>query len=56
MTFINNYEGKTFFFDASRGTGKTFLINLLLSKIKTERKIALAVSSSGIPATLLEGG
>jgi len=28
----------------------------LLAKIRTDRKIALAVSSSGIAATLLEGG
>lgn len=56
MTSINNYEGKTFFLDAPGGTGKTFLINLLLAKIRTDRKIALAVASSGIAATLLEGG
>ncbi|XP_060846341.1 uncharacterized protein LOC132926006 [Rhopalosiphum padi] len=56
MTSINNYEGKTFFLDAPGGTGKTFLINLLLAKIRTDRKIALAVASSGIATTLLEGG
>jgi len=33
MTFIiNNYKGKTFFFDDLEGTGKTFLINLLIAK------------------------
>ncbi|XP_043474431.1 uncharacterized protein LOC122506366 [Leptopilina heterotoma] len=45
-----------FFLDAPGGTGKTFLINLILSKIRSERKIALAVASSGIAATLLPGG
>lgn len=39
MTSINNYEGKTFFLDAPEGTGKTFLINLLIAKIRTEKKI-----------------
>ena len=38
------------------GTGKTFLINLLLANIRSQNKIALAVASSGIAATLLEGG
>ncbi|KAL4153586.1 hypothetical protein QTP88_001419 [Uroleucon formosanum] len=56
MTSINNYESKTFFLDAPGGTGKIFLINLLLAKIRTDRKIALAVASSGIAATLLKGG
>lgn len=56
MTSINNYEGKTFFLDAPKSTGKIFLINLLLAKIRTDRKIAFAVASSGIAATILEGG
>ncbi|KAL4084660.1 hypothetical protein QTP88_027587 [Uroleucon formosanum] len=37
-------------------TGKTFLINLLLTKVRSNCSIALAVASSGIAATLLEGG
>ena len=44
------------FLDAPGGTGKTFLINLLLAKVRSQRKIALAVASSGIAATLLNGG
>ena len=43
------------FLDAPGGTGKTFLINLLLAKVRSQRKIALAVASSGIAATLLNG-
>lgn len=42
--------------DAPDSTGKTFLLNLLLAKIKSNRGITLAVASSGIAATLLEGG
>ena len=38
------------------GTGKTFLINLLLAKIRLSGSIALATASSGIAATLLAGG
>lgn len=48
--------GQIFFLDAPGGTGKTFLINLLLAKVRSNRSIALAVASSGIAATLLEGG
>ena len=47
---------KSFFLDAPGGTGKTFLINLLLAQIRSSGKVALAVASSGIAATLLSGG
>ncbi|XP_076301721.1 uncharacterized protein LOC143219730 [Lasioglossum baleicum] len=56
---LSNIEkgiGKIFFLDAPGGTGKTFLINLLLAKVRSNRGIAIAVASSGIAATLLEGG
>jgi len=51
---INN-RGKVFFVDAPGGTGKTFLINLLLAKVRSAGGIALAVTSSDIVATLLNG-
>jgi ABC-type ATPase involved in cell division len=56
MSSVNNNEGKILFLDAPGGTGKTFLINLLLAKVRYGGKIALAVASSGIAATLLVGG
>ncbi|GBM86264.1 hypothetical protein AVEN_264514-1 [Araneus ventricosus] len=49
-------EGGVIFIDAPGGTGKTFLINVLLAKIRGERNIALAVATSGIAATLMIGG
>ena len=49
-------SGNAFFLDAPGGTGKTFLIKLTLSKLRSEGKIALAAASSGIAATLLPGG
>ncbi|XP_074109302.1 uncharacterized protein LOC141534058 [Cotesia typhae] len=49
-------SGQLYFLDAPGGTGKMFLINLLLAKIRSEKKIALAVASSGIAATLINGG
>ena len=57
LSSINSNEGKIFL-DAPGGTGKTFLINLLLAKVRFDKKKinAIAVASSGIAATLLEGG
>lgn len=53
---ICKQAGRLFFLDAPGGTGKTFLINLLLAKLRQNGYIALAVASSGIAATLLTGG
>lgn len=53
---IDNDSGGVFFLDAPGGTGKTFLINLLLAYVRQKGEIILAVASSGIAATLLEGG
>ncbi|GFY23143.1 ATP-dependent DNA helicase [Trichonephila clavipes] len=53
---VNAKAGGVYFLDAPGGTGKTFLINLLLAKIRSEKKIAVAVASSGIAATLLHEG
>jgi hypothetical protein len=56
LHLINKKQGGLIFLDAPGGTGKTFVINLLLAKIRQQSKIAIAVASSGIAATLLEGG
>jgi len=42
--------------DAPGGTGKTFLITFILVKIRSKNEITLALASSGMTATLLEGG
>lgn len=47
---------KTFFVDGPGGSGKTFLYNTILARIRSQRKIAIAVASSGIAAELLAGG
>lgn len=47
---------KIFFVDGPGGTGKSFLFNMVLNKIRSEGKIALGIASSGIAATLLENG
>lgn len=53
---IDEQRGKLFFLDAPGGTGKTFLLNILLAKVRSENGIILALASSGIAATLLNGG
>ncbi|XP_046660821.1 uncharacterized protein LOC124354421 [Homalodisca vitripennis] len=56
MDRISTQKGGIFFLDAPGGTGKTFLINLILAQVRKNGDIALAVASSGIAATLLAGG
>ena len=51
-SMIDGDEGGILFLDAPGGTGKTFLINLILAQLRLEGKIALATASSGIAATL----
>ncbi|GBP33121.1 ATP-dependent DNA helicase pif1 [Eumeta japonica] len=47
---------KTLLRNAPGGTGKTFLINLILAEIRANKEIVLALASSGIAATLMDGG
>ena len=53
---VEHSRGGLYFIDAPGGTGKTFLLNLLLSKVRLNCGIALATASSGIASTLLSGG
>src|SRR5216117_2212607 len=53
---VTSGAGGVFFLQGFGGTGKTFLINLVLAKIRADGGIALSTASSGIAATLLEGG
>lgn len=49
-------SGGLHFLDAPAGTGKTFLLEVLLASVRSRGETALAVASSGIAATLLPGG
>ncbi|GBN18473.1 hypothetical protein AVEN_125403-1 [Araneus ventricosus] len=53
---IECVDGGLFFLDASGGTGKTFLFNVLSAQTQKDKKVAIAVASSGIAATLLDDG
>ena len=51
MHCVDNNVGEIFFSDAPGGTGKTFVIKLILASIRSKNDIALAIASSGIAAT-----
>uniref|UniRef100_A0A1B6CRH2 ATP-dependent DNA helicase n=1 Tax=Clastoptera arizonana TaxID=38151 RepID=A0A1B6CRH2_9HEMI len=55
MKAIDDGNGGIYFLDAPGGTGKKFLMSLVLANVRARFNIALAVASSGIAATLLEG-
>ena len=56
MEKITNKTPGILFLNAAGGTGKTHLLNLVLAQIRSEGNIAVAVATSGIAATLLDGG
>ena len=56
MHCVDNNVREIFFLDAPGGTGKTFVIKLILASIRSKNYIALPSVSSGIAATLLPGG
>ena len=51
-----NGVGSFYFIDAPGGTGKTFLAKAILSHVRSQKKIAIAMASSGIASLLLPGG
>ena len=51
---VKDPKGRRIFFDAPGGTGKTYTFNTILSALRAEGHIVLAVASSGIAAILLE--
>ncbi|UYV79776.1 hypothetical protein LAZ67_18000609 [Cordylochernes scorpioides] len=52
MKAIDDGNGGLYFLDAPGGTGKTFLMSVVLATVRARLDIAVAVASSG---TLLEG-
>ena len=49
-------KGQLFFLNGPAGTGKTFVYNVVCSKLRANNHIVLCVASSGIAALLLPGG
>jgi len=55
LNVVTNKQGKLFFVYGSGGTGKTFVWTTLLSRLRGQGKIVLAVALSGIASLLLPG-
>ncbi len=53
---VEEKQGGVFFVNGCAGAGKTFLYRAILARVRSQRKIALAVAGSGIAALLLDGG
>ena len=53
---VDACNGKLFFLNGPGGTGKTFVYNVVCAWLRSEGKIILCVSSSGISALLICGG
>ncbi len=53
---VEEKQGGVFFVNGCAGVGKTFLYRVILARVRSQRKIALAVAGSGIAALLLDGG
>ena len=56
MLSVEHANGGMFMISGHGGTGKTFLYNVICSKLRSEGKIVLCTASSGIAALLLPGG
>ncbi|KAM2883182.1 hypothetical protein COP2_016053 [Malus domestica] len=56
METIDNNRSGLFFVHGHGGTGKTFLWNTIITRIRSQNQIVLAVASSGIASLLLPGG
>ncbi|PKK61479.1 hypothetical protein RhiirC2_635616, partial [Rhizophagus irregularis] len=53
---VEQNSSEYLFVDGPGGTGKTFLYNTILAKVRSHGEIALPVASSGIAALLIIGG
>ena len=56
ISAVDSERGGMFFIHGPGGTGKTFVEKLILARVHSAGKIALAVASSGIASILLDGG
>ncbi|XP_048611725.1 ATP-dependent DNA helicase pif1-like [Brassica napus] len=56
LTSVENGDGQLFFVCGAGGTGKTYLYNTIIAKLRSVGKVVVPVASSGIAALLLPGG
>ena len=55
-SYNNQNQNHLYYIDGSGGTGKTFLYNTIVAKVRSENNIALSMASTGIASILLDGG
>ena len=53
---MTSQSGGLYFLDVPCGTGKTFLISLILATMRSRNNITVAIVSSRIAVTLLDDG
>jgi len=56
MNSVENDLGGMFFLQGAAGTGKTFVYNVICSRVRSQSWVVLCVASSGISALLITGG
>ena len=55
MEMINSGRNGIFSIDGPKGTGKTFLYQVLLAQVRSRRLIPLATTTSGVATVILLG-
>ncbi|KAM0931492.1 hypothetical protein ACQ4PT_000481 [Festuca glaucescens] len=56
MHSVDTQTPKVYFVSGNGGTGKTFLWNCVVTVLRSERRVVLAVASSGVASLLLPNG
>jgi hypothetical protein len=56
MSSVGTEHGGLFFVDGPDGTGKTYLYKALLATIRSQKKIAMATTTSGVATSIMPGG
>jgi hypothetical protein len=56
LAAVDGGDGGVFFVDGPGGIGKTYLYRALLSRVRGEKKIAIATATSGVAASIMPGG
>jgi chromosomal replication initiation ATPase DnaA len=55
MSAVDSDHGGLFFVDGPGGTGKTYLYRALLATIRSQNKIAVATTISGVATSIMPG-
>jgi hypothetical protein len=56
MSLVDTENGGLFFVDGPGGTRKTYLYRALLAAIRSQKKIVVATTTSGVAASIMPGG